>query len=275
MTGGGELDLSGKVAMVTGAASGIGAASSERLAALGATVVGVDVDEPRGRQVFEELGTDHRFRRLDVTDVEQWRSAMSSILDVHGRLDIVHLNAGVMSRPKGLPLMDDPLDWFNVEAYRKVMSVNVDGVVFGLIAVLDRPEVSHVVITASLAALIPLTMDPFYAASKHALIGLTRSLEPALRARGVRLDLICPGAIDTAITAPDVRAGMKQEPPTLVADAVVRALSNDDPDTYIWLALTEVQGVQPYQPAGLPGAPGADELVESLDSLAGPPSGPS
>jgi NAD(P)-dependent dehydrogenase (short-subunit alcohol dehydrogenase family) len=252
-----------RVALITGAASGIGAACARRVADIGITVVGLDVDDEQGHVTFAELGAPHQYRRLDVRDSDQWLEVVASIREDFGRLDIFHLNAGVMSRPKGLPLLDDALDWLTPEAYRKVMSVNLDGVVFGLIAALSLPDISQVVITASGAAVLPLPMDPYYTASKYAVLGLGLAVEKALEDRGIRLDILCPGAIDTPLTAPDIRAAVKQEPASLIADSVAELLTTDRRGP-VWLAFNEAEGMQRYDPPGLPGVGDALDIGEAV-----------
>ena len=88
----------------------------------------------------------------------------------------------------------------SIERYRRMMAVNIDGVVFGLQALLPLlPSGSAVVVTASLAGITPYAIDPLYAMSKHAVVGLVRSLAPTLAKRDITINAICPGGIDTGI----------------------------------------------------------------------------
>lgn len=250
-----NIDLSGKVALVTGAASGIGAACARRLAELGATVIGLDVDDDNGRALFASLGGAHRYEHLDVTRLADWQRVVAEVRERLGRIDILHLNAGVMSRPKGVPLLDDPLAWFTEAAYHKVRAVNLDGVVYGLLAVLEKGDCERLVLTASGAAVTPLAMDPYYTATKFAELGLALALAPSLAERGMRIDVICPGAVDTPITAPDIRASdFKQESPGFIADALVTVLASPTAENNAWLAYSEAEGVKPYAPFGAKGA---------------------
>ena len=240
-----EPDLTGRVALITGAANGMGAATSARLAGLGATVVGVDVNDAAGAEVFAALGAPHRYRHHDVTDADAWTALVAAVVADHGRLDIVHLNAGVMSRPTSAPAFDDPLAWFHPAAYRKVMGVNADGVAYGIMAALAVMTTgARIVVTASAAGLKPLLIDPTYAASKYALVGLVRSLAPTLAARGIGIDAICPGGVDTAIVPEDLRRqrGDAFAPPSYIADAVVTVLGHGLPGG-IWLAYGVATGV--------------------------------
>jgi NAD(P)-dependent dehydrogenase (short-subunit alcohol dehydrogenase family) len=233
----------GKVAVITGAATGIGAATARVLAGLGMTVVCADVDEAGARSVAEALGAPHTHRTLDVGDLAAWRDLVSSVRAEFGRLDLLHLNAGVMTRPKGEPLLDDPLAWFTEQAYRKVMHVNTDGVVFGIMAGLGAPGLEQIVVTASGAAILPLAPDPFYTTSKYAVLGLGLALEESLAARGIRIDVICPGAIGTTITAPDIAEAVKQESPEFVARCVGELATTAERGP-VWLAFNEEQGLQ-------------------------------
>jgi len=127
-----------------------------------------------------------------------------------------------------------------------VMGVNTDGVAYGIMAALPAlAEGGRIVVTASVAGLGPLVIDPTYAASKHALVGLVRSLAPTLAARGIGIDAICPGGVDTAIVPRDLREGRTPAafaPASYIADAVVTVLGHGLPGG-IWVAYSEATGV--------------------------------
>lgn len=251
-----------KVVLITGAATGIGAATVREFAGRGFVVVGADVDAAVGAALFAELGTPHEFRVLDVRDAAAWAALVSEVAERHGRLDVLHLNAGVMMRPKGAPIMDDPLAWFTPETYAKVRSVNLDGVAFGIMAGMNIPGLSRIVVTASGAALLPLDIDPCYTATKYGVLGLSLALEKPLAARGIRIDVICPGAIDTSLTAPDVREAIRQEDPAFIARSVATIATSDAPGP-VWLAFTEKEGLQRYEVPGLPGMAGALDVTDA------------
>ena len=165
----GEGALDGKVAVVTGAASGIGQATARLLAAEGATVVVVDVNEDAGGRVADELGG--RFVAADVAEPADWGRVVAEA-DALGGVGVAHLNAGTSI---GQALIEELAD----EEYRRIMRVNVDGVVYGLRAVvpsMERAGGGAIVVTASLAGLIPIAFDPVYALTKHAVVGLVRSV---------------------------------------------------------------------------------------------------
>lgn len=240
-----RMDLTGKVAVVTGAASGMGEATSRRLAELGATVVGADVDDERGEKVFAELGAPHRYRHLDVGDLAEWTERLAEVESDLGGIDIVHLNAGVMLRPNGTPAFDDPMPWWTEQGYRRVMRVNVDGVSFGVIAalpVLERRGGGSVVVTASVAGITPLPIDPVYSMTKHAVVGLVRSLVGPLASRNVDINVICPGGVDTNIVPPDLReVAPHWSPPSFIADVVVQVLESGE-SGQIWVAMSDQPG---------------------------------
>lgn len=214
-------DLDGAVALVTGGASGIGAATATRLAAEGARVVVADVQRELGQQVAEELGA--RFVALDVDDTAAWATAVAEVVATEGRLDIAHLNAGVMTGGGDLLSLTD-------EQVERVLAVNVRGVVKGARAVVPAMEDGGgIVATASVAGLIGWSADPIYTLSKHAVVGLVRALDPQLAARGVSINAVCPGIVDTPMLGAEMKgvlegAGVAIIDPAQIADGVLEAL---------------------------------------------------
>lgn len=249
-----ELDsevLRGKVALVTGAGSGLGKAVATALADADAIVVCADIDEDSGRATADELDTS--FTAIDVADLDSNQAAVKFAVDEHGGLDLVHLNAGIAS-PFGLG------DDFDLEGYRKAMSINLDGVVFGFHAA--RPALlarggGSVVATASLAGLAAMPVQPVYGTNKHAVVGLVRALGPAHAHEGIRVNAICPGFADSKIIDP-IRdmlgaGGVPIIPAQTVADATLRLFA--DKDAHGELLVIQA-GNDPfyYKFRGLPGA---------------------
>lgn len=188
----GRLDDS--VALVTGGASGIGAAACRALAGEGADVIVVDIDEPSAAAVAAEIGGTTVIG--SVSDASLWEEVVREV-EAKGRLDVVHLNAGLYGYSG--PIDDAPLDV--VEA---TIDVNIVGVVFGVIACVPLIEASgggSIVVTASVAGLVPFEGNPLYSLTKQAVASFVVAQAPALAGRRVSLDAVCPGIVDTPMTA--------------------------------------------------------------------------
>ena len=187
--------------VVTGAASGIGEAVVRATKRLGANVLAIDVDQTKGIALAEETGA--LYRHCDVGDLTQWQQLIEYLESEQADLGAptrIHLNAGIQIAPPDAPLSEYQLEAATLERYRRMMSVNVDGVVFGLQTLLPLlAPGAAIVATASLAGVTPYAIDPLYAMTKHAVVGLVRSLAPALARRGIRIHALCPGAVDTEI----------------------------------------------------------------------------
>lgn len=242
-----------RVALVTGGASGIGAAVARALSARGDSVVVADIDTTGGEAVAKEVGG--LFTPLDVRDPEASRRAVAVAEERYGRLDWAHLNAGIAvdeGRVEDVPL----------ETYRRMLGINVDGVWFGLQAVLPalrRAGGGSVVATSSLAGLVPTPDTPIYGLTKHAVIGLVRSVAPALARDGITVAAVCPGFAETAILG-DTAAGFHAAnfpllSPDQVAEVVLRA-ADDEPGA-AWF-IQPGQEPAPYRFRGVPGARSAD-----------------
>ena len=219
------LDLTGKVALVTGGASGIGRASAERLARAGATVVVVDVAAGPGAEVAAAVGG--RFVAADVADPGAWSALVADVERTEGGLDVTHLNAGVTTGEGDVTSLTDA-------QYRRILGVNVDGVVFGcraVVPVLVRRGGGAVVATASMAGLVGFAPDPVYTMTKHAVVGLVRALAPALEPDRITVNAVCPSLVDTPLVPPEPKAvlsaaGVPFLAPEEVADTVLLALSS-------------------------------------------------
>jgi NAD(P)-dependent dehydrogenase (short-subunit alcohol dehydrogenase family) len=214
------------VALVTGGASGVGAATVMALAARGARVAVCDIDK-RGADVANEAGA--TFFALDVSDADAWSETVAAIQEELGPIDAAHLNAGLMSAGPESPIeaaMD--LGQIPLDRFQRVIDVNIGGIALGLRALwpsMTARGSGAIVATASAAGLTPYPFDPLYSATKHAIVGLVRSAAPVLAARGVRLQAICPGGIDTPLL-PDYAhaAGVPLLTPAQVAAAVTDLL---------------------------------------------------
>jgi NAD(P)-dependent dehydrogenase (short-subunit alcohol dehydrogenase family) len=234
------------LALVTGGGSGIGRAIARRLAADGADVVIVDVDEVSAQR--EAHAVEGRAAAADVSDPAAWDRLAGTLPS----LDIACLNAGVVTGERDIDDLSD-------DAYRRIMRVNVDGVVFGLralVPVLERDAGGDVVVTASLAGLTTMERDPVYSATKHFLVGLVRSVAPALAERGIRVNAVCPGIVDTPLVGTEARArleaaGFPLLEPEEVAEAVALALASGETGQ-AWV-VQPGREPEPYRFGGVPG----------------------
>ena len=214
-----------ETALVTGGASGIGRAIAERLERGGADVRVLDLQNG-----------------FDVSDPSAWESV--------GPVDLACLNAGVATGSREIAELSDA-------DYRRILGANVDGVVFGVrrLARVIEPG-SAIVVTASLAGLTSMPSDPIYAGTKHFLVGFVRSVAPQLEERGIRINAVCPGIVDTPILGEEGRARLlaAQFPllaPEAVAAAVVAAAQSADTGG-AWV-VQPGREPEPYRFRGVPG----------------------
>jgi NAD(P)-dependent dehydrogenase (short-subunit alcohol dehydrogenase family) len=211
--------LAGKVAVITGGSSGIGLATVRRFLAEGANVVISDLQPPPA-DVADSPAV--RFVAADVGDPAAWSAIVAEAEDAFGGLNIAYLNAGITTGEEDITAVTD-------DQYHRIMRANVDGVVFGARAVVPAMEKrggGAVVATASLAGIIAFPPDPLYTLTKHAVVGLVRSLAPQLSARGITINAVCPGITRTPLVGEEATAnldaaGFPLMPPEQIADAVL------------------------------------------------------
>ena len=189
-------EFTGKVALVTGAGSGIGAAIAARLAAEGAAVLIADIDADAAAIVAGRLaGTGARAQacRVDVASADSMAAAVDRAIDHWGQLDLAVNNAGISGAiaPTGAY---DPAEW------RRVIEVNLTGVFLGLryeIPAMLKSGGGAIVNMASMLGSIAIPNSPAYNAAKHGVVGLTRSAGIEYAAQGVRVNAVGPGVIET------------------------------------------------------------------------------
>ncbi len=189
--------LEGRTAIVTGGASGIGAATVRLFAEEGARVLIADMQEELGKQVAGELGEAGAFRRVDVTREEDVEAAVSEAVERWGQLDVIFNNAGF-----GGAL--GPIETTSVEDFDLTFDVLVKGVFLGIkhaAPVMKRQGSGSIISTASVAGLQAGWSPHLYAVAKAAVIHLTRTVALELGASGIRVNCICPGIIATPLAA--------------------------------------------------------------------------
>lgn len=199
-------DFTGKVALVTGAAGGIGRASALAFASSGAAVVVSDVADGIDETVdlITEKGGQATAARCDVGDPDAVRELVEFAVRTYGRLDYAHNNAGIFVPA---PLADLENDDFN-----RVLRVNLSGVFYGMkyqIRQMLEQGGGAIVNTASIWSFVGAGAQAAYVASKHGVMGLTRSAAADYGGTGIRINAVAPGPIQTAMTAavpPDIMA---------------------------------------------------------------------
>ncbi len=221
--------LTGKVALVTGGARGMGAAEARLFVASGAAVMIGDVLHEEGRALAAELGDAARYVALDVSSPDAWARAVAEVQAWQKRLDILVNNAGLINRTG---IADTPLDRWNA-----LLAVNLTGAFLGMQAaapLMREGGGGSIVNIASLAGFTGHT-DPAYTSSKWALRGLTRTAAMEFVGDRIRVNTVCPGLILTELTAhsphvqPLVDMVPMQRPGTMEEVArLVRFLASDD-----------------------------------------------
>ena len=222
--------LQGKVAIVTGAASGIGEAIARRFAADGARLVAADVQDGRGQALVASLGDEATYWHCDVSREADMRTLVAHALERFGRVDVLVNNAGI-GGPGG------QIEGIDVEAFDAAVGVLLRSVFLGIkhvAPVMKRQASGSIVNTASVAGLRTGFGPHVYSACKAAVIQLTRSVAMELGESGVRVNCICPGGIATPIFGKSF------------------GLESEAADRSVALMKQVLSGAQPLQRAGLP-----------------------
>jgi len=196
-------------ALITGGASGIGAEIARRLTREDARVVLADINDDLGKRTAADLGAE--YVHLDVTDPRAWDALIADVEP----FDIVCLNAGVSTYQHvvGGEIQNHPFERLSDELYERIMNINVNGVVYGARAVIPSMvarKTGHIVVTASMAGIVAIPPDPIYGLTKHAMVGLVKSLGPALAPHGVCVSALCPGFADTPLVSDLAKEFAKQ-----------------------------------------------------------------
>jgi len=189
--------VEGKVVVVTGAASGIGAATARRFAERGCSVVVADLQEAPGKQLAEEIGEKARFVRTDVTQESDIAQAVDTAVESFGALDVMINNAGIVGAVGSIA--ETPVD-----AWDATLDVLLRGTFLGMkhAARVMLPRKRGVILSLSSTAGVTGGLGPHaYTAAKHAVVGLTRSVASELSPSGIRVNAVAPGNTVTAMTS--------------------------------------------------------------------------
>ncbi|MBY5535662.1 SDR family oxidoreductase [Rhizobium leguminosarum] len=187
-------DLSGKVAAVTGAASGIGLECAKTMLAAGARVVLVDRNEDALKEICSKLDANAIPLVIDLTDPKSVERMMPEILKKAGQLDIFHANAG--SYIGGEVLGGDP------DAWDRMLNLNINAAFRSVHAVLPHMverKTGDIILTSSVAGMIPVVWEPIYTASKHAVQAFVHTLRRQVAKHGLRVGAVAPGPVVTAL----------------------------------------------------------------------------
>jgi NAD(P)-dependent dehydrogenase (short-subunit alcohol dehydrogenase family) len=208
-----RIRLDGKVAVVTGAAGVIGSATLRLLAERGSRIVAVDRREADLKAAIKELPASAEAFAVaaDVTSEDEVADYVRATIDRFGTIDVFYNNAGIEGDVK-------PITEYSLASFRKVIDVNVVGVFLGMkhvLPVMLKQNKGSIINTASIAGLVGSPQIAVYSASKHAVIGLTKSAAWECTGTGVRVNCVCPGLIDSRMlsTILQGRSGGNAPPP--------------------------------------------------------------
>jgi NAD(P)-dependent dehydrogenase (short-subunit alcohol dehydrogenase family) len=187
----------GATAIVTGGASGIGRALAEELAKCGCEVVLADLQIELAEEVASEInasGGKAKAVKIDVTDFSAMDHFVQETVKRMGRLDYIFNNAGIV--------IGGPVNRLGIEDWNQIVDINLRGVINGIQAtypIMMKQGFGHIINTASMAGLVPGPGNVAYTTTKHAVVGLSKSLRAEAAQMGVRVSVLCPGAIRTPI----------------------------------------------------------------------------
>lgn len=199
-------DLTGKVAAITGAASGIGLACAKRLIAAGVRVVLVDRDGQALAQACRPLGPDAIPLVVDLTDPASVAGMMPQILEKAGPLDIFHANAGAY--------VGGPVSEGDPDVWDRMLNLNVNAVFRSIHAVLPHMiarRAGDILVTSSVAGVVPVVWEPVYTASKHAVQAFVHTVRRQVIPHGLRVGAVLPGPVVTALIADWPREKLEAE----------------------------------------------------------------
>ena len=187
-------ELAGKAAAITGAASGIGLACAKTLLRCGARVVLIDKAESTLRRVCSDLGADAMPLVVDLNDLESATTMMPGILDKTGQLDIMHVNAGSY-------VGGDVIDG-NPDIWDKMLNLNVNAAfrtVHAALSHMVERQTGDIIVTSSIAGVVPVVAEPIYTASKFAVQAFVHTVRRQVAKHSIRVGAVLPGPVVTAL----------------------------------------------------------------------------
>ncbi len=186
-----------KIAIVTGGASGIGRALCEDLCDLGATVIAADINEDGADQTVKAVcacGGEAESKCTDVTNIKDIQELVNHTVKTYGRIDYMFNNAGIAIHGEARDM--------NMDHWRRIIDINFFGILYGTITAYDqmvKQGFGHIVNTSSILGLVGMGTNVLYATTKHAIVGLSRSLRHEGKDLGVKVSCVCPGFIETSL----------------------------------------------------------------------------
>ncbi len=196
-------DLGGKIAVVTGAGSGIGRATALLLASHGAKVHAADLDGESAVAVAAELGPGAQAHTTDVSDPAAVEELAAAVFEAEGGVDVLHNNAGIGHGGN--------VEATTVSDWQRVIGVNLLGTAYGVQAfvprMLEQGRPATVINTASMAGLVPIAKMAPYTTSKFGVVGMSEALNAELSKRGIHVVAVCPGIINTPIVRDGIVRG--------------------------------------------------------------------
>jgi NAD(P)-dependent dehydrogenase (short-subunit alcohol dehydrogenase family) len=198
-----------KIVLITGGASGIGKATAEAFLEEGAIVIVTDIDDRKGKQLMDELGTkgEIEFMELDVSNVEEHEKVVKSIVKKFGKLDIAFNNAGIGGAMK-------KIHEYPTEQWNKVISVNLIGVFYGMKyqiqQMIEQEDGGVIINNSSILGKVGFENVSAYVTAKHGVIGLTKTAAIEYSSKGIRINAVNPAFIKTPMIDENLDKEMKK-----------------------------------------------------------------